>query len=217
MINYSDWDLKDEFTIYQASHLWFGVDPNNVEGVSEEAISKSWNFMATIQGAVRRGRIKSADSVWDMIAMDIVLKEKGIAMEMQDYEVYVRAFPRADLRSYAENNGWKPPFLFPEERGKESLHTEDKQPSFRHSPDFRSVTLNGESFALTTQQARVIECLYDAYTNETPDISGAYIFEKIDSTTSEENLRRAFFKHDKKTYDALIESRKKGIYRLKVE
>jgi hypothetical protein len=46
----------------------------------------------------------------------------------------------------------------------------DSQSGFTHSPDFRSVCLRGEEFSLTPHQAQVIECLYKAYKNRSPEM-----------------------------------------------
>lgn len=53
-------------------------------------------------------------------------------------------------------------------------------PGFRHSKDFRSVYWQGESFPLTTQQARAVEILLVAFLNRTPEVSQAYILEEME-------------------------------------
>lgn len=61
---------------------------------------------------------------------------------------------------------------------------------FTHSPDFRSVVLHGEKYTLTSRQAEIVEILYHAARNGTPDVSKDFILESIGSSSS--RFRDAF-------------------------
>ena len=52
---------------------------------------------------------------------------------------------------------------------------------FRPSTDYRSVTFDGQTFHLTPLQAAAVRLLHEAHLNGTPELSGAYILEKIES------------------------------------
>lgn len=195
MINFSIWDLKEEFFLAEAACLWLEVNPYDRD-LDKQTNSDIWGLIGILLIAGMHGKLNGFTPFTETVD---------------------KAFPqfskitRDGLIEYAKSVGQKPKFLFPAER-------ENKQSKFKHSPDFRSVTIpSGEVFTLTTQQAQVIECLYNAYINEAPDVSGAYIFESINSNIAEQNLKKAFFKRHNRIYEALIESKKKGAYRLKVE
>jgi hypothetical protein len=82
---------------------------------------------------------------------------------------------------------------------------------FRHSPDFRSVSLHEELFALTTQQAQVIQILLDAYRNGTPELSQAYILDRIGSDSGE--LRNTF-RSLKDWPNLIVRGARRGTFRL---
>lgn len=84
---------------------------------------------------------------------------------------------------------------------------------FRHSRDFRSVNRNGKIFSLTTQQARVVELLLDAYLNRSPDLSQAYILEELDVPGSA--LRFVFRGSDAWT-DLVVSGGTNGTFRLEI-
>lgn len=83
---------------------------------------------------------------------------------------------------------------------------------FRHSPDFRSVCLRGKEFGLTTNHARVVQCLHAARLNGTPDISQDHLLEQV-LETSQTRLRDVF--RDLSGWDQLIiPGKTKGTFRL---
>ncbi len=89
--------------------------------------------------------------------------------------------------------------------------------SFRHSVDFRSVYWRGEVFSFTTQQAQVIEMLYQAYINKTPEVSHKYILEEIGTPSSK--LKDTFRKHPgfHPAWNSLIiQGKTKGTVRLDI-
>jgi hypothetical protein len=83
---------------------------------------------------------------------------------------------------------------------------------FHHAPDFRSVCLRGREFSLTTNQAKVVECLYQARMNKTPDVGQGYLLETV-LDTNQARLRDVF--RDVPDWDMLIVLGKtKGTFRL---
>jgi len=97
--------------------------------------------------------------------------------------------------------------------GSRQIPVSDDGP-FHHSPDFRSVSLNGQEFALTTSQAKVVECLWENYENRTPDVSQDYLIETVlDSTQS--RLKDVFKNSD--AWGTLIApGRTRGTFRLNI-
>jgi len=83
---------------------------------------------------------------------------------------------------------------------------------FKHSTDFRSVTLNGKLYTLTSKQAQVIEMLYEAYEHGTPELGQAYILEQL----GERSTRlRDTFKRNPDAWRALVVSgARRGSFRL---
>ena len=61
---------------------------------------------------------------------------------------------------------------------------------FVHSRDYRSLRYKGRQYTLTSRQAKVVEKLYQAYLNGTPEISQATILEDLGTPSS--RLRDAF-------------------------
>jgi len=55
---------------------------------------------------------------------------------------------------------------------------------FTHSADFRSVTLRGETYTLTAQQAQMIKILREAHSSGNPDVSIDYIMAQVDADFS---------------------------------
>jgi hypothetical protein len=53
------------------------------------------------------------------------------------------------------------------------------QSDFRPSQDYRSVTLQGQTYALTSRQADVVEILHDSYEEGMPDVPIDRILEKL--------------------------------------
>jgi hypothetical protein len=88
---------------------------------------------------------------------------------------------------------------------------------FSHSPDYRSVSLHGRIFNLTTRQAQVIEMLHAAFKNRHPDVAQAAILERLQTGG---RLRDTFRKNGKTipAWKALvIQGERKGTFRLSVQ
>lgn len=93
----------------------------------------------------------------------------------------------------------------------ESIRTNGEHEDFRHSEDFRSVFLRGREYTLTTQQAQIVEMLYDAHKNKTPDLSDDYILDRLGSPGS--RFRDSFRNSD--AWGTLVVSgKRRGTYRL---
>ena len=81
-----------------------------------------------------------------------------------------------------------------------------------HSPDYRSVTLRGETHALTSQQAQMVQILHQAHESGNPDVSVAHILEQLEKRSSR---WQDSFKSNLNAKAALIKSgRRKGTLRL---
>jgi hypothetical protein len=65
---------------------------------------------------------------------------------------------------------------------------------FIHSVDYRSIQWNGKGHSLTPRQAQIVQMLHEAHLAGTPGLSGAYILEKLEATTS--RLRDSFRRSD---------------------
>jgi hypothetical protein len=84
----------------------------------------------------------------------------------------------------------------------ESKSTNAAAGQFTHSEDYRSVTVRGKPFSLTSRQAQMIEILRDAHANGNPDISIASILERLetpnarwqDTFRSNPNARKALIR-----------------------
>jgi hypothetical protein len=50
---------------------------------------------------------------------------------------------------------------------------------FRHSPDYRSVSYKGKTYALTTNQSKIVKALDEARLNRTPYLEENYLFEGV--------------------------------------
>ena len=86
-------------------------------------------------------------------------------------------------------------------------------PDFRHSPDFRSVTLKGNYYTLTSLEAQVVQILYEQYLNGTPDVGKDYILEELGAKSK--NMRDVF--QSCKGWQNLIKKgERKGTYRLNI-
>lgn len=67
---------------------------------------------------------------------------------------------------------------------RQAIATSPKTDEFTHSPDYRSVTLRGQRFSLTSRQAQMIEVLHDAYKNGNPEVSQQFVLEELETANS---------------------------------
>jgi hypothetical protein len=83
---------------------------------------------------------------------------------------------------------------------------------FTHQEDYRSVTLRGQTYTLTSRQAQVVEILHRAYLDEKPDVAIDYILEKLGTQNSR---WQDTFKRNPEARKALIrKGERKGTLRL---
>jgi len=84
-------------------------------------------------------------------------------------------------------------------------------PPTRHSADFRSVTWFGEKYTFTANQAACIRLLWEAWENDTPELSGSVILETAD--IAQDRLSAVFRNHP--AWGTMIRpGQTKGSYRL---
>ncbi len=86
-----------------------------------------------------------------------------------------------------------------------------KAGDFRHSSDFRSVSLRGEQFSLTPRQAQAIQILWEAHNNGSSEVGQHYILEKLDSPSSR---LRDTFRNSPAWRKLVVPGNTKGTFRL---
>ena len=96
------------------------------------------------------------------------------------------------------------------EAGSESINAAAAIP-FTHTEDYRSVTIHGETYTLTSDQAAMVKILHEAYEKENPDLSIAYVMEGLEKKTSR---WQDTFRSSPSAKRALIKSNRKGTLRL---
>ncbi len=234
-INYEVIDLKDEFTLLEAACYWVDIPAHPSFGkVPDGKKGEVKLVMDMLKRAAADERIKCAKpprkvqyrvprSVWVIQGRpDLHHEYVGGAEYKINEQSIPPTFYRPDLRSFAERIGQKPPFLFPAMRKRSAgepnalpeasgKKTDKMKDVFQHSDDFRSVTWKGKKFTFTSRQAQVIELLYDASQNNTPDVGKDYILEQLDSPSSR---LRDTFKNSPVWGTLIIRGKKKGTYRL---
>ncbi len=83
----------------------------------------------------------------------------------------------------------------------------------QHSPDFRSVTSGGRTYAFTANQAEAVRILWEAYEKEAPDVGQDYILAQIECHSKR---LRDVFKNSEAWSSIITEGTTKGTYRLKL-
>jgi len=92
----------------------------------------------------------------------------------------------------------------------------DTQAHFSYFVDFRNVRKNDKQFKLTTKQAGVIEVLYEAYVNQTPDVGQEHIRDRIGSAANVFRLRDVFRNNEEAYKELIVPGERKGTYRLNI-
>lgn len=171
MIDYSVWDLKDEFTFNESAHLWYEIDPStHPSDAPNETIIKIKTFYNVLHEMALNSKIGGVTFIYHPRPKGLEVADKLTRTGLKELAVYI---------------GQKPKFLFPEEREKQlgqqggNKNTENESPTFKHSPDYRSVSHKGIKYSFTTKQAKVVEFLYEQYKDKIPEVSDAYIIENI--------------------------------------
>jgi hypothetical protein len=200
MVDFSIWDLRNEFHLQEAAHLWFDIDPNGNEKAPEVEI-KIKGVHGVLEEAMRKGEIKAA--------------YPGVP-----YPDLISIVTREELRAYAECIGHKPFFLFHGEGEKQANLGSENKPGesrgFKYADDFRSVSKDGNRFSFTPKQAEVIKMLYIAKKSDTPDVTIASIRKRVSPEASTIRLKD-IFRRNEKALKALIEKGdRKGTVRLRI-
>jgi hypothetical protein len=86
--------------------------------------------------------------------------------------------------------------------------------TFKHSPDYRSINLDGIQHSITGKQAQVVEILHKAWKNGTPDVSNEYILEELDLKSS--NLKDIFRSRKEDMKKIVVHGKTKGSLRLNI-
>jgi hypothetical protein len=82
---------------------------------------------------------------------------------------------------------------------------------FRHSEDFRTIYHKGREYHLTLNQARIVERLWNAHQNKTPEVHQSTLLEKLEIYS---RRVRDVFKNSPALYSLVIRGEKKGTFRL---
>jgi hypothetical protein len=83
----------------------------------------------------------------------------------------------------------------------------------RHSPGFSSVLWNGVEHAFTPMQAIIVEVLWRALANDTPDVHASLLLAHAESNLKKNRLDPLFFRHPAwKTM--IVRGKRRGTYRL---
>jgi 7-cyano-7-deazaguanine synthase in queuosine biosynthesis len=87
------------------------------------------------------------------------------------------------------------------------------RPGFRHSPDFSTVSLDGEDFSLGPKERAAFQLLHEALEQGTPELSGSYILEH-EQVESKARSVSELFRRSGIFGKLVIEGSRKGVYRL---
>lgn len=82
---------------------------------------------------------------------------------------------------------------------------------FGHSADFRSIRFRRTSHSLTPRQAQVVQLLFEAYRQGTPELSVAYILESLGTQNSR---LQDTFRNSPLWRTLIVPGKRKGTYRL---
>lgn len=89
------------------------------------------------------------------------------------------------------------------------------KPPLIHSDDFRSIKKGDKEHLLSEKQGKVIKILLENYMNNTPAVGQKFILKEINPETTTTSDLQDVFKSNMDAWKALIESPRKGLYRLK--
>lgn len=208
-MDYTIWDLRNEFTIAEAAFLWFDVNPKTpkaeLQRLPDAVKVKIKEMFSLLTEAGERKQI--AGITWD----NPFHAALGANMD-------IHTLSRGGLRGYAKRLDQRPLFLFPEAREPQGMNGQPKEEEISHSPDFRTVTKRGIPYTLTSKQAEVYKMLWDAREGGTPDLGQGYIIERVSGETATRRIKDFFKKtHEgREAWDQLIgPGKRKGTFRLK--
>jgi hypothetical protein len=92
-----------------------------------------------------------------------------------------------------------------------AILTPESLPEWRHSEDFRTVYCQGLEHHLTLNQARVVERLWLAYENKTPEVHQSTLLEKLEIYS---RRVRDVFKNSTALGTLIVKGEKRGTFRL---
>jgi hypothetical protein len=92
-----------------------------------------------------------------------------------------------------------------------TMHKSKLSSGNTHSPCFRSVIWNGQSFALTKQQAACVKQYWQAYDKGTPALSDEHVLEE--AQVSQDQIRHVF-RHSPAWRTMIVQGEAKGTHRL---
>ncbi|HEY4739908.1 MAG TPA: hypothetical protein VIH76_04870 [Candidatus Acidoferrales bacterium] len=100
------------------------------------------------------------------------------------------------------------------ERGKKTEGEHQESERFTHSPDYRSVSLRGKTYGLTTRQAQMIQILHEQHEQGNPDVGKDFVLEQLGTRNSR---WQDTFKSNRQAREALITTgSKRGTLRLNI-
>ena len=86
-------------------------------------------------------------------------------------------------------------------------------PVIHFSEDYRTVRKNGQEFHLTLNQARIVEKLWQAHTNKTPEVHQSTLLEKLEIYSTR---LRDVFKNSEAFNSLVVRGEKRGTFRINV-
>ncbi len=119
-INFESWDTVNSFTLEEIPWLWCGLEPP-----ASPSPLHLFNTMITTKAPVQLP--PKPPAMGERISLEIAQEHKNPnpRLKLSIYEG-VHGYSRADLRNWAAEKAFKPPFLFPELRpGKQAGITLD--------------------------------------------------------------------------------------------
>jgi len=122
---------------------------------------------------------------------------EGRRLERAREEIVLQLNKRGSLKTRTEDS--------------EARTTDRAAGSFTHSEDYRSVTLQGKPYTLTTSQAAIVQMLHEELQHGTPELGQAYILERLGTPNSR---LRDTFKGPELWGKLIVRGKKRGTYRL---
>ena len=194
------WDAVEQMGIqsHEGADIWLSETPTTsmcrfIPNASEEQIADQQNEM--LRGLLPCGPVVWAAYWGDSDDCELIWAQDGKLSDLYAHITGEVEFKIKAAESKPVNASVKPDLL-------------------THSGDYRTVTLLRETYKLTSQQAQMIDVLHEAHKNGNPEVSIAYIQERLEKTSSR---WQDTWKSNKKARVALIQSgERKGTLRLKL-
>lgn len=127
--DFSLWDLRDQFSDYEAAYLWLGFEPS----YSNEHPSNVIGLRLALSEAQQRGELRDQTPSYRHVSYDKWGRERGMFVAMSTH------YSRQDLRQFAEASNQRPLFLFPEDR-QSLIHPENPTVSPSNTPESANIT-----------------------------------------------------------------------------